>query len=515
MTLGATEVRGLLERHGLAARRSLGQNFVTDPGTVRRIVALAGIGPGSPVLEVGPGVGSLTLALVEAGAEVTAVEKDPSILAVLEEVLGRVPPPRRPRVMCADAIGLDWGGVVDDRDWSLVANLPYNVAVPIMLGVLDGAPTVRQMWVMVQDEVAERLCAPPGRPDHRRAHGQGRVVRLGPHRHGGVAGGVHPAATGPLGGGGAAPAPATVDRGRARGGVHAGRPGLPAAAQDASGHPRRPGARRRRSRPPGSTHGPGPSSSRWPSGRRWRPRPGTSVGRVPILRAPAKLTLSLRVTGRRDDGYHLIDAEMVTLDFGDRLELDPEGDGLEVRVGAASRPGRPDDLVVRALRLVGRTAGVVLHKSVPQGAGLGGGSADAAAVLRWAGWTDLAGAASLGADVPFCLVGGRARVRGIGEVVEPLALRGAGAHPAHPAGALLDAGGVPAWDELGGPAGSTATTWSPRRWPWRPSSASWRDELAEVAGVRPGLAGSGSTWCVPGAFPGGGRVVTRAVPSPG
>jgi len=162
MTLGAAEVRELLERHGLAARRSLGQNFVTDPGTVRRIVALAGIVPGSPVLEVGPGVGSLTLALVEAGAEVTAVEKDPSMLAVLEEVLGRVPPPRRPRVLCADAVGLDWGRVVDAREWSLVANLPYNVAVPILLGVLDGAPTVRHLWVMVQAEVAERLCAPPG-----------------------------------------------------------------------------------------------------------------------------------------------------------------------------------------------------------------------------------------------------------------------------------------------------------------------------------------------------------------
>lgn len=236
---------------------------------------------------------------------------------------------------------------------------------------------------------------------------------------------------------------------------------------------------------------------------------------MPILRAPAKLTLTLRVTGRRDDGYHLIDAEMITLDFGDRLELDPEGDGLEVRVGATSRPGRPDDLVARALRLVGRTAGVVLHKSVPPGAGLGGGSADAAAVLRWAGWTDLAGAASLGADVPFCLVGGRARVRGIGEVVHPLAheerVLTLLTPPVHCSTPEVYA----AWDELGGPVGEHGNDLEPAALAVAPELARWRDELAEVAGVRPRLAGSGSTWWVPGAFPGGGRVVTRAVPAPG
>lgn len=236
---------------------------------------------------------------------------------------------------------------------------------------------------------------------------------------------------------------------------------------------------------------------------------------MPILQAPAKLTLTLRVTGRRDDGYHLIDAEMITLDFGDRLELDPEGDGLEVRVGATSRPGRPDDLVARALRLVGRTAGVVLHKSVPAGAGLGGGSADAAAVLRWAGWTDLVGAASLGADVPFCLVGGRARVRGIGELVEPLAhtdrVLTLLTPPVHCSTPEVYA----AWDELGGPVGEHGNDLEPAALAVAPELARWRDELAEVAGVRPRLAGSGSTWWVPGAFPGGGRVVTRAVPSAG
>ena len=139
------------------------------------------------------------------------------------------------------------------------------------------------------------------------------------------------------------------------------------------------------------------------------------------LRAPAKLTMTLRVIGVRADGYHLIDAEMVTLDLADTLTIADGGDGITV--GGPYAAGVPTDdanLVVRALRLTGRRGGVHIDKQIPSGGGLGGGSADAAAVLRWAGHTDLAAASRLGADVPFCLVGGRARVTGIGEVVEPL-----------------------------------------------------------------------------------------------
>ncbi|HEX2038585.1 MAG TPA: 4-(cytidine 5'-diphospho)-2-C-methyl-D-erythritol kinase, partial [Acidimicrobiales bacterium] len=127
------------------------------------------------------------------------------------------------------------------------------------------------------------------------------------------------------------------------------------------------------------------------------------------VKAPAKLTLSLRVVGVRNDGYHLLDAEMVSLDLHDVLVFEDGENDLP-----------PDDLVSKALLAVGRSAHVTLEKRIPVGAGLGGGSADAAAVLRWAGCADLSVAASIGADVPFCLVGGRARVRGIGEVVEPL-----------------------------------------------------------------------------------------------
>ena len=117
------------------------------------------------------------------------------------------------------------------------------------------------------------------------------------------------------------------------------------------------------------------------------------------LAAPAKVTLGLRVTGLRSDGYHLIDAEMVSIDLCDTLEVGP-GDELEV-VGAHALATGSDNLIRRALALVDRRANVLLHKRIPPGAGLGGGSADAAAILRWAGFDDLEAAATIGADVPF------------------------------------------------------------------------------------------------------------------
>lgn len=227
-----------------------------------------------------------------------------------------------------------------------------------------------------------------------------------------------------------------------------------------------------------------------------------------LVRAPAKLTVALRVTGVRSDGYHLIDAEMVTLDLADELELS-DGDGLEV-VGATGLPVPADDdnLVRRALRAVGRTAHVRLTKRIPAGAGLGGGSADAAAVLRWAGCTDPAVAASLGADVPFCVVGGRARVTGIGEVVRPLP-------PVERTYTLVvPPFGVPtaevyrAWDRLGGPHADGPNDLEPAALAVAPELAEWRDRLAAATGTRPALAGSGSAWFVPGSFPGEDRVVT-------
>ncbi len=231
------------------------------------------------------------------------------------------------------------------------------------------------------------------------------------------------------------------------------------------------------------------------------------------LTAPAKLTLSLRVTGVRADGYHLLDAEMVSLDLADVLEVDPAGDSFEVVRDGRRRTGAPDDLVARALALAGRTAGVVLHKVVPAGAGLGGGSSDAAAILRWAGITDPLVAVGLGADVAFCVVGGRARVRGIGEVVEPLPFRDQEltllTPPMHCSTPVV----YRAWDDLGGPRGSAGNDLEPAALAAYPALVRWRDELAEQTGRRPRLAGSGSTWFVEGAHPGVGRTVVRAVPA--
>jgi len=141
---------------------------------------------------------------------------------------------------------------------------------------------------------------------------------------------------------------------------------------------------------------------------------------VITLIAPAKVTRFLEVTGVRADGYHLLRSEMVSVGLVDRLVLDESADYLRV-VGHGVVPADESNLVRRALALVGRRAGVTLDKQIPTGGGLGGGSSDAAAILRWAGGVDAASAATLGADVPFCQVGGRALVEGVGEIVTPLA----------------------------------------------------------------------------------------------
>ena len=231
------------------------------------------------------------------------------------------------------------------------------------------------------------------------------------------------------------------------------------------------------------------------------------------LSAPAKLTLSLRVVGLRGDGYHLVDAEMVAIDLSDRLVIS-NGDGLQVVAadGGLEVDGGGDNLVAAALRLADLTADVVVHKVVPAGAGLGGGSADAAAILRWAGWTDVVGAAAIGADVSFCLVGGRARVKGIGEVVEPMAHREATFTLLIPPVGCPTGDVYRRGDELGGPTGDNGNDLEPAALDLVPDLARWRDELGDATGVRPRLAGSGGTWFVEGEYPGGGRRVVRTLP---
>lgn len=227
--------------------------------------------------------------------------------------------------------------------------------------------------------------------------------------------------------------------------------------------------------------------------------------------APAKLTLSLRVSGVRADGFHLIDAEMVSLDLADELEFE-DGDGLAV-VGDDTVPATDDNLVCRALQAAGRRAQVTLRKRIPMGGGLGGGSADAAAVLRWAGVTDPTIAASLGADVAFCLLGGRARVGGIGEVVEPLPFVDRDFTLVTPPFGVSTAAVYRAWDHLGGPRADGPNDLEPAALVVEPRLRHWRDRLGDVTGTTPVLAGSGSTWFVAGTFDGPGLVHARTVPA--
>jgi 4-diphosphocytidyl-2-C-methyl-D-erythritol kinase len=220
---------------------------------------------------------------------------------------------------------------------------------------------------------------------------------------------------------------------------------------------------------------------------------------VRVEHARAKLTLSLRVTGRRDDGYHLLESEMVTLDLADALLFGP-GNGVELV--PLVRTGRFEPtLVTRALDAVGRQAFVRLEKRIPVGGGLGGGSADAAAVLRWADCSDLDVAVSLGADVPFCLVGGRAMVRGVGDEIEPLPFERQVFTLVTPPLAVSTAAVYSKWDELGGPMGENGNDLEPAALAVEPRLAVWRDQLGHATGRTPRLAGSGSTWFVEGAFP--------------
>src|SRR3954469_13039100 len=222
------------------------------------------------------------------------------------------------------------------------------------------------------------------------------------------------------------------------------------------------------------------------------------TGTVHVEHARAKLTLSLRVTGRRADGYHLLESEMVTVDLADSLLFGP-GDGVELV--PLVRTGRFEPtLVTRALSAVGKQSFVRLEKRIPVGAGLGGGSADAAAVLRWAECSDLSVALSLGADVPFCMVGGRARVRGVGEVVEPLPFEARTFTLLTPPVAVSTAAVYAKWDELGGPTGDNGNDLEPAALAVEPRLGIWRDHLGDATGRTPRLAGSGSTWFVEGEF---------------
>lgn len=241
--------------------------------------------------------------------------------------------------------------------------------------------------------------------------------------------------------------------------------------------------------------------------------------------ARAKLTLNLRVTGVRDDGYHLIDAEMVSLDLADSLVITPcHGESSLTVDGpyAAGIETNGDNLVLRALQLAGRSATVHLTKNIPHGGGLGGGSADAAAVLRWAEFDDLVAASQLGADIPFCMHGGRARVTGIGETIDPLAHEDIDVTLVIPPFGVSTPLVYKTWDAIGGPrhGGSPQgfNDLEPAALVAEPRLVRVRDRIGDAAGAAPLLAGSGSTWFLRGhydwlaeALPEATVVLTRTV----
>ena len=157
--LGPAEIRDLAELLGLQPTKKLGQNFVVDANTVRRIVRLAGVTAASSVVEIGPGLGSLTLGVLEPGASVLAVESDKRLAAQLPTTVGLLKPDARLAVLAADAMKIV---ELPGEPSTLVANLPYNVSVPVLLHFLEHFPFIRSGLVMVQAEVGQRIAAPPG-----------------------------------------------------------------------------------------------------------------------------------------------------------------------------------------------------------------------------------------------------------------------------------------------------------------------------------------------------------------
>ena len=157
--LGAGAIREIAARHGVRPTKSLGQNFLIDPNLARAIAADAEVGPGDRVIEIGAGLGSLTIALASTGARVRAIEFDRRLLPALEEVTAALD---GVEIVHADALKVDWGAELASGTWTVCANLPYNVAVPLVLTILERAPSVMRIVVMVQREVGERFAATPG-----------------------------------------------------------------------------------------------------------------------------------------------------------------------------------------------------------------------------------------------------------------------------------------------------------------------------------------------------------------
>jgi 16S rRNA (adenine1518-N6/adenine1519-N6)-dimethyltransferase len=162
MAQSRSEIAGLLERHGLAPIHRLGQHFLADANITRRIVDLAGVTPGSKVVEIGAGTGTLTKALAERGCHVVAYEIDEGLRPILVEVTNGLDVDLR----FADVMDVDFYTDLEGSGWAMVANLPYNVGTPVVLEAMRAAPNIEHFVVMVQREVARRFTADPGTGDY-------------------------------------------------------------------------------------------------------------------------------------------------------------------------------------------------------------------------------------------------------------------------------------------------------------------------------------------------------------
>ena len=227
------------------------------------------------------------------------------------------------------------------------------------------------------------------------------------------------------------------------------------------------------------------------------------------LYAPAKLTLSLVITGVQESGLHELEAEMVTITLADTITLSKGEMQVTYRGDYPISPLMEEDLIVRALNTVGQSMKVDVDKRIPPGGGLGGGSANAAAILRWANFKDRDGGVHLGSDVPFNIRGGRASVAGVGELVTHLPYEARVFTLILPPFGCSTVDVYRQWDEMGGPKSSNGNDLEPAALELYPELEKWKRAIEDHTGKRARLAGSGSTWFVEGDFPGKGFVVAQ------
>ena len=502
MTTSPREAAELLARHGLAPRRALGQNFVVDPNTVRRIARLAGVGPGDRVVEIGAGLGALTVALVETGAAVTAVEVDRGLRrrarasgsAAGACASSRATPGASTGPPCSAAHG----------GWVLVANLPYNVATPLVADLLDDVPAVA---AHAGDGAARGGRAAGGRRPGDDAYGAV-SVKVAYWATASVVGRVPPTVF--------LPRPkvesalvAITRRPEPAVGPDVDRDGLFALVRAGFGQRRKmlrrslagAGRRRATSRPPASGPRPGPRSWAWPTGAGWRRwcRPDepestrAGAGQADAVaaghgRPPRRLPPARRRDGHPRPGRH------AHLRRGRRPARRRAGGRRRARrrrqpraPGAAGR--RPHRRACTSTSGSRPAAAWAAARPTPPPCCGGPGA------TTWP-WPSPSAP-----TCPFCLRGGRARVTGIGEVVEPLPIDRRHLHAVHAAVRGLDGGGVPALGRARRPDGAPGPTTSSRR-PSR-SSPGWPSGATgcgAVTGRTPVLAGSGATWFVEGDF---------------